>query len=122
MGDELADAPRARLTWPGSTPKKRLLALLPELPGPVVFTSNEIGGGLIAMSREVRQFVDELGLLHQGIQARCQHLHWVVAGAVFLADATRWGRAASRRFDGLAMGMTQGRRSCKTRDEAGRDW
>lgn len=71
--------------------KERLLALLPELPGPVVFTSNEIGGGLIAMSREVRQFVDELGLLHQGIRARCQHLHWVVAGAVFLADATRWG-------------------------------
>ena len=30
-------------------------------------------------------------LLHQGIRARCQHLHWVVAGAVFLADATRWG-------------------------------
>lgn len=57
-----------------------VLAVLPRLPGPVVAVSNEVGWGVIPMSREVRQFVDELGWLNQGFAARCAELTLMVAG------------------------------------------
>jgi adenosylcobinamide kinase/adenosylcobinamide-phosphate guanylyltransferase len=57
-----------------------VLAVLPSLPSPVVFVSNEVGWGIIPMSREVREFVDELGWLNQAVAERCAHVTLMVAG------------------------------------------
>lgn len=60
--------------------RQALLDLLPELPSPVVFVSNEIGWGVSPMTREARHFVDELGRLNQDVARRCQDLTLMVAG------------------------------------------
>lgn len=60
--------------------REALLAVLPQLPSPVVFVSNEVGWGIVPLSREVRAFVDELGWLNQAVGQRCQQLTLMVAG------------------------------------------
>ena len=57
-----------------------LAAALAEARGPVLFVSNEIGLGLVPMTRETRRFVDELGRLHQRIAAICERVTLMVAG------------------------------------------
>lgn len=57
-----------------------LRALLPSLPSPVVFVSNEVGWGVMPLGREVRHYVDELGRLNQRVAACCQDLTLMVAG------------------------------------------
>lgn len=66
----------------GRWPRERalLLELLPRLPGPVVLVSNEVGWGVSPLSREVRDFIDELGRLNQDIARRCATLTLMVAG------------------------------------------
>lgn len=49
-------------------------------PGPIVFVSNEIGLGISPLSCEARRFIDQLGLLHQGISAICSRVTLMVAG------------------------------------------
>ncbi|QEA14574.1 bifunctional adenosylcobinamide kinase/adenosylcobinamide-phosphate guanylyltransferase [Comamonas flocculans] len=49
-------------------------------PGPVVLVGNEIGLGVIPLGREVRQFVDALGLLNQRAAAACERVTLMVAG------------------------------------------
>ena len=58
----------------------RLLAVLPHLPSPVVFVSNEVGWGVMPLGREVRAYADELGRLNQAVAARCAQLTMMVAG------------------------------------------
>lgn len=48
--------------------------------GPVVLVSNEIGLGIVPMTREARRFVDELGRLHQAVAAVCANVTLMVAG------------------------------------------
>ena len=48
--------------------------------GPVVLVSNEIGLGIVPMTREARRFVDELGRLHQTLAAVCANVTLMVAG------------------------------------------
>jgi adenosylcobinamide kinase/adenosylcobinamide-phosphate guanylyltransferase len=62
------------------TEREALFAALPQLSGPVVAVSNEVGWGVVPLGREVRQFVDELGWLNQGFAARCSDLTLMVAG------------------------------------------
>ncbi len=57
-----------------------VLALLPTLQSTLVFVSNEVGWGVVPLSREVREFVDELGWLNQAVAQRCAHLTLMVAG------------------------------------------
>lgn len=57
-----------------------LCAALDGLPGPVVLVGNEIGLGVIPLGREVRAFVDELGLLNQRVAAVCHRVTLMVAG------------------------------------------
>lgn len=57
-----------------------LVAALKAARGPVVLVSNEIGLGVMPMSREARRFVDELGRLHQRIGAECARVTMMVAG------------------------------------------
>ena len=49
-------------------------------PGPVVLVGNEIGLGVIPMGREVRAFVDALGLLNQQVAQTCQRVTLMAAG------------------------------------------
>jgi adenosylcobinamide kinase/adenosylcobinamide-phosphate guanylyltransferase len=57
-----------------------LLASLVAARGPVVLISNEVGLGVTPVSREARQFIDELGVLHQRVAAACDRVTLMVAG------------------------------------------
>ncbi|UXC20310.1 bifunctional adenosylcobinamide kinase/adenosylcobinamide-phosphate guanylyltransferase [Comamonas squillarum] len=56
------------------------VAALQAAPGPVILVSNEIGLGVIPMGREVRAFVDALGLLNQQAAAACNRVQLMAAG------------------------------------------
>jgi adenosylcobinamide kinase/adenosylcobinamide-phosphate guanylyltransferase len=57
-----------------------LLQALRVSASPVVLVSNEIGLGVMPMSREARACVDALGLLHQRVAAQCARVTLMVAG------------------------------------------
>lgn len=48
--------------------------------GPIILISNEIGLGVIPLGREVRAYVDALGLLNQRLAAVCEHVTLMSAG------------------------------------------
>lgn len=56
-----------------------------QAPGPAVLVSNEIGLGVIPMGRDVRAFVDALGLLNQRVASQCDTVTWMVAGCALTA-------------------------------------
>jgi adenosylcobinamide kinase / adenosylcobinamide-phosphate guanylyltransferase len=56
--------------------------------GPVVIVSNEIGLGVIPMGRDVRAYLDALGLLNQEVAAVCGRVTLMAAGLpLVLKDA-----------------------------------
>lgn len=57
-----------------------LLKLLPNLPGEVIFVSNEVGMGITPMGELSRHFQDELGRLHQQLASQCERVILTVAG------------------------------------------
>ncbi|OQW90043.1 MAG: adenosylcobinamide-phosphate guanylyltransferase [Rhodoferax ferrireducens] len=57
-----------------------LLEAIGQAPGPLVLVGNEIGLGVIPMGREVRAFVDALGLLNQSVASACQRVTLMAAG------------------------------------------
>ncbi len=57
-----------------------LLAALPELAGPVVFVSNEVGQGVVPDNALARAFVDHAGRLHQDLAAAAQRVVFMTAG------------------------------------------
>jgi adenosylcobinamide kinase/adenosylcobinamide-phosphate guanylyltransferase len=57
-----------------------LCQALRDAPGPVVLVSNEISLGVAPLGREVRQFLDALGWLHQRVAAECSRVTLMVAG------------------------------------------
>ena len=57
-----------------------LLACLADLPGEIVFVSNETGMGVIPLGELTRRYVDEAGWLHQALAERCQRVVLTVAG------------------------------------------
>jgi len=61
---------------------EHLLAVLPGLPGDVIFIGNEVGHGIVPMGLLNRAFVDENGRLHQALAARCDAVRFVMAGCV----------------------------------------
>jgi adenosylcobinamide kinase / adenosylcobinamide-phosphate guanylyltransferase len=65
-------------SWPRE--QQALLDALRDCPGPVVLVSNEIGLGVMPMSREARHCVDALGLLHQRVAEHCTRVTLMVAG------------------------------------------
>jgi adenosylcobinamide kinase/adenosylcobinamide-phosphate guanylyltransferase len=60
--------------------QQALLDALQACPGPVVLVSNEIGLGVMPMSREARACVNALGRLHQQVAERCTRVTLMVAG------------------------------------------
>ena len=57
-----------------------LLACLADLPGEVIFVSNETGMGVVPLGELTRRYVDEAGWLHQALAERCQRVVLTVAG------------------------------------------
>jgi len=58
----------------------RLLEALPELTGPVLLVSNEVGQGVVPDNAMARQFVDHAGFLHQGIAEQADAVVFMTAG------------------------------------------
>jgi len=66
-----------------------LIEAIDQAKGPLVLVGNEIGLGVIPMGREVRAFVDALGLLNQSVAGACQRVTLMAAGLpLTLKDAT----------------------------------
>ena len=59
---------------------QRLVAALPELSGPVVFVSNEVGLGIVPEGALARAFVDHAGRLHQSLAGAAQSVLFMAAG------------------------------------------
>jgi len=60
--------------------KIKLLNKLTDLRGHILFVSNEVGCGITPMGEITRQYVDELGWLHQDIANTCDRVTLVTAG------------------------------------------
>ncbi|AHG40013.1 adenosylcobinamide kinase [Pseudomonas syringae CC1557] len=60
--------------------REALLDCLAELPGEIIFVSNETGLGVVPLGELTRRYVDEAGLLHQALAERCQRVVLTVAG------------------------------------------
>lgn len=56
------------------------LKALDDVDGPIILVGNEIGLGVIPMGREVRAFVDALGVLNQQVAAHCESATLMCAG------------------------------------------
>lgn len=86
---------RLLMPWRGvaHTPQQALAAVdalchvLPQCAGPVVLVGNEIGLGVIPLGREVRHFVDTLGLLNQRVAAISQRATLMAAGLPLMLKA-----------------------------------
>lgn len=63
-----------------STERDALLECLADLPGEIVFVSNETGMGVVPLGELTRRYVDEAGWLHQALAERCQRIVLTVAG------------------------------------------
>ena len=57
-----------------------LLEAIASAAGPLVLVGNEIGLGVIPLGREVRAFVDALGVLNQSVAQVCQRVTLMAAG------------------------------------------
>jgi adenosylcobinamide kinase/adenosylcobinamide-phosphate guanylyltransferase len=56
------------------------LEAIDQAAGPVIIVGNEIGLGVIPMGREVRAFVDALGVLNQQVAEHCESVTLMCAG------------------------------------------
>lgn len=65
-----------------------LLQVLPELPGDILFVSNEVGLGIVPLGELSRRFVDEAGRLHQALGAHCGRVIFVAAGLPLVLKGT----------------------------------
>lgn len=57
-----------------------LLNGLANLPGEIIFVSNETGLGVVPLGELTRRYVDEAGWLHQALAEQCQRVVFTVAG------------------------------------------
>ncbi len=60
--------------------REALLHCLADLPGEIIFVSNETGLGVVPLGELTRRYVDEAGWLHQALAERCQRVTLTVAG------------------------------------------
>ncbi|VVN07351.1 Bifunctional adenosylcobalamin biosynthesis protein CobP [Pseudomonas fluorescens] len=63
-----------------SAEREALLDCLADLPGEIIFVSNETGMGVVPLGELTRRYVDESGWLHQALAERCQRVVLTVAG------------------------------------------
>jgi adenosylcobinamide kinase/adenosylcobinamide-phosphate guanylyltransferase len=60
--------------------RQAVLDCLADLPGEIIFVSNETGLGVVPLGELTRRYVDEAGLLHQVLAECCQRVILTVAG------------------------------------------
>jgi adenosylcobinamide kinase/adenosylcobinamide-phosphate guanylyltransferase len=60
--------------------KQALMASLANLSAEVIIVSNEVGMGIVPLGKFTRQYVDELGWLHQDIARIADNMTFMVAG------------------------------------------
>ncbi len=60
--------------------RESLLSVVAELPGDIIFVSNEVGLGITPMGSLSRQFIDESGWLHQSLAQQCDRVVFTAAG------------------------------------------
>jgi adenosylcobinamide kinase/adenosylcobinamide-phosphate guanylyltransferase len=60
--------------------REALLDGLAELPGDIIFVSNETGLGVVPLGELTRRYVDEAGWLHQALAERSHRVVFTVAG------------------------------------------
>jgi len=60
--------------------KQALESIVNQLPGNIIFISNEVGQGIVPLGRLSRVFVDEAGFLHQSLASHCDHVCMTIAG------------------------------------------
>lgn len=77
-GENLKQKEALAQAWPAQA--ALFFEALAAAPGPVVLVGNEIGMGVIPLGREVRAFVDALGLLNQQAAGACQRVTLMTAG------------------------------------------
>jgi adenosylcobinamide kinase/adenosylcobinamide-phosphate guanylyltransferase len=66
-----------------------LVRALPDLPGTVLFVSNETNLGVIPMDALTRRFCDEAGVLHQTLAALCDRVVLMIAGLPQILKETK---------------------------------
>lgn len=59
---------------------EELVTTLAQLPGNIIFVSNEVSMGIVPMGEVNRQFIDHAGRLHQRLAAVCDKVTLMVAG------------------------------------------
>ena len=59
---------------------ERLAAQIPDLAGPVVFVSNEVGLGIVPENAMARAFRDHAGRLHQQVAEYAEQVFFIAAG------------------------------------------
>lgn len=64
--------------WPHE--KQALLAILESSPHQLIMVSNEVGQGIVPLGELTRNYVDEIGWLHQALAHLCQRVTMVIAG------------------------------------------
>ena len=67
--------------------RAELLAVLPGLPGEIIFVSNEVGLGVIPLGELSRRFVDEAGWLNQDIARLANRVTFIAAGLPLILKA-----------------------------------
>ncbi|MEM7358400.1 MAG: bifunctional adenosylcobinamide kinase/adenosylcobinamide-phosphate guanylyltransferase [Pseudomonadota bacterium] len=60
--------------------KQAFLGALDDCPADVLMVSNEVGSGIVPLGELSRQFVDEIGWLHQALAAEADQVTQVIAG------------------------------------------
>lgn len=60
--------------------REALVEVLPVLQAEVLLVSNETGLGVVPLGELTRRFLDEAGVLHQRLAARCERVVLTVAG------------------------------------------
>ncbi len=60
--------------------KHALLTTLPTLTAEVILVSNEVGMGIVPLGEFTRQYVDELGRLHQELGTLSDKMAFIIAG------------------------------------------
>ena len=76
--DRFGDLNQTSTAW--QTLATDLCTAIIRAPGPLILVGNEIGLGVIPLGREVRAFVDALGVLNQMVAATCERVTLMSAG------------------------------------------
>jgi len=63
-----------------NTEKQALMACLSSLSANIIIVSNEVGLGIVPLGEFSRQYVDELGWLHQAVASVAERMTFMVAG------------------------------------------